>query len=295
MALDITSYLLGKSKGGGGGSATLITKNISENGTYNAKNDDADGYSKVIVNVEAPAINLQNKEVTITQNGETTITSDIGYDGLGEVQVTTNVPSGGADLSDYFTSTISSGSSSDPGITDMIKTIPSTTTVSGTSLTYAFAKCEQLTTIPLIDTSNVTNMSSMFRQCINLTTIPLLDTSNVTNMSTMFYNCSSLTEIPLLSTANVTTMESMFNSCSSLTTIPLLDTSKVTNMNSMLSGCYNLTDASLDNILQMCINSLETNKTLGRLNFSSVYYPASRIQALPHYQDFINAGWSIGY
>lgn len=35
----------------GGGSATLITKSITENGTYNASSDNADGYSSVTVNV----------------------------------------------------------------------------------------------------------------------------------------------------------------------------------------------------------------------------------------------------
>ena len=35
----------------GGGSATLITKTITENGTYNASSDSADGYSSVTVNV----------------------------------------------------------------------------------------------------------------------------------------------------------------------------------------------------------------------------------------------------
>lgn len=34
-----------------GGSATLMTKTITENGTYNASDDDADGYSEVTVNV----------------------------------------------------------------------------------------------------------------------------------------------------------------------------------------------------------------------------------------------------
>lgn len=35
----------------GGGSPTLITKNITQNGTYNASSDNADGYSSVTVNV----------------------------------------------------------------------------------------------------------------------------------------------------------------------------------------------------------------------------------------------------
>lgn len=34
-----------------GGSATLIEKSITQNGTYNASSDNADGYSKVVVNV----------------------------------------------------------------------------------------------------------------------------------------------------------------------------------------------------------------------------------------------------
>lgn len=37
--------------GGGGGSATLITKSITANGTYDASDDNADGYSSVTVNV----------------------------------------------------------------------------------------------------------------------------------------------------------------------------------------------------------------------------------------------------
>jgi len=40
-----------KKEGSGGGSATLIDKNITANGTYNALDDSADGYKKVVVNV----------------------------------------------------------------------------------------------------------------------------------------------------------------------------------------------------------------------------------------------------
>lgn len=40
--------------GGGGGGSTLITKSITANGTYNAQDDSADGYSSVAVNVPAP-------------------------------------------------------------------------------------------------------------------------------------------------------------------------------------------------------------------------------------------------
>lgn len=35
-----------------GGTPTLITKQITENGVYNAEDDDADGYNEVTVNVD---------------------------------------------------------------------------------------------------------------------------------------------------------------------------------------------------------------------------------------------------
>lgn len=41
----------GTASGGGGSSAILITKTINANGTYNAQDDSADGYSSVTVNV----------------------------------------------------------------------------------------------------------------------------------------------------------------------------------------------------------------------------------------------------
>ena len=43
---------------GGGGGATLITKNITQNGTYNASSDNADGYSQVTVNVSGGGSDL---------------------------------------------------------------------------------------------------------------------------------------------------------------------------------------------------------------------------------------------
>ena len=113
----------------------------------------------------------------------------------------------------------------------------------------------------------------------------------------MFTNCTSLTTIPLLDTSSATNMTTMFYGCSSLTTIPLLDTSSATNINGMFTNCSSLTDTSLDNILQMCINatSYTGTKTLYAIGFRSSKYTVSKIEALPHYQEFINAGWTLGY
>lgn len=66
------------------------TKNIIENGTVDVTN-----YASASVNVPTPLPNLQSKSLTITENGTQTISADSGYDGLDEVEITTNVSSSG--------------------------------------------------------------------------------------------------------------------------------------------------------------------------------------------------------
>lgn len=67
----------------------LIEKTISQNGEYKASKDNADGYSKVTVAI--PEAKLQEKSVSIVENGTTEITPDGGYDALSKVSVTVNV------------------------------------------------------------------------------------------------------------------------------------------------------------------------------------------------------------
>ncbi len=108
--------------------------------------------------------------------------------------------------------------------------------------------------------------------------------------------CSRLVTIALLDTSRVTDMKNMFAHCSALTTIPLLDTSNVNGMNTIFSDCPKLTNESLDNILQMCINSKITStssKTLKNIGLSSAQ--ATICQTLSNWQAFIDAGWKTGY
>ena len=70
----------------GGGSATLITKTITANGTYSAEDDDADGYSEVTVNVPTG----------ITPTGTLNITENDTYDVTNYASAIVNVPSGGS-------------------------------------------------------------------------------------------------------------------------------------------------------------------------------------------------------
>lgn len=292
--MDVTSYLLGKNASGGGSTT------------------------------------LQDKEVTITTNTTTNIEADEGYDGLNSVAVTTNVGGSG---SEYFYDSLLSDVKPTPYM--LLKKISGPITIepkSGTSpvrdYTSTFESCSGLVQSPsfVFAQTNLTptNVNSMFKNCTSLTVVGLFDTSNVTKTTQMFQNCSSLTEIPNFDFTNVTTATQMFQGCSSLVTapsitftklqncvsmfksctnlenVPIYDTSKIQSfwMNDIFNNCPKLTDTSLDNILQMCINAtgFTGTKTLSVIGISNMTtYPTSRIEALPHYQDFINAGWTIGY
>ena len=313
--MEVTSYLLGK-KSGGGGDEPTGTIDITSNGVKNVKS-----YASANVNVQP---DLESKSITITENTTTTITPTTGKDGLSSVQVTTNVSGGGSeldwsaigyseepynDVEDGYNHAVevknnwqSSSSLLNKFMNDYkMVYMPLVDTSIATNMASMFRNCYSLKETPQLNTSNVTDMSQMFYACYSFKNVALLNTTNVTNMNSMFFNCYPLEKIPQFDTKNVTNMSSMFGSCNSLEELPLLDTSSVTDMSSMFSGCVSLNDTSLDNILQMCINAVSYagTKTLKALGFQysvmTSKYPVSRIQALPHYQDFINAGWTIGY
>ena len=237
-------------------------------------------------------IQLQTKSVTITQNGTQTVSPDTGYDGMTSVSVAANIV---PDLSQYFGTEITSGSSSRSGAIQMIKSFPGTITINGTSLAYAFYSWSGLTSVPLFDTSNVTKMNSMFSNCFSLTSVPLFNTGNVTDMSTMFNWCSALTNVPLFNTEKVTRMDYMFSSCSSLVSVPAFNTTKMTEMYNAFSDCSRLSDESLNNILAMCANSSMPagNKTLQYIGLSSTQ--ATTCTGLSNWAAAQTAGWTTGY
>ena len=144
----------------------------------------------------------------------------------------------GGDINEYFSDTISGGSSSSPGFLKTIKKMRSPLTINGTDASYMFYNCN-LEELPQIDTSNVTNMKYMFTRS-TATTLDLssFNTSKVTNMSNMFANSAATTlDLSNFDTSNVTNISSMFAS-SAATTIDLsnFDISKATSTISMFEN-----------------------------------------------------------
>lgn len=266
-------------------------------------------------------------EITRLQTAKSTLKTKLNAKNDAQHQITNEtiddygafVDSISADLSEYYTTSLSNGTAAAPGIAYSIKAAPSNFTC-GNNLSYAFTNCTNLTTGPSLSTSNVTNMSNMFESCSNLTEIPLLDTSSVTNMSYMFSSCSKLETVPQLNTSNVTNMtfmfalcnsklkqvplfntskvtnmSYMFTNCTSLETVPQFDASKVTNFTNMFDGCTRLSNNSLNNIMAMCVGatSYTGTKTLKRLGLSSSN--ATICTGLSNYSAFTSAGWTTGY
>ena len=154
-----------------------------------------------------------------------------------------------------------------------------------------------ITKIDAIKNTTLTNLSSLFSNMASLEEIVSIDLTDATNISSMFQGCIKLKKLPTMNTSNITNMRYLFQGCYVLENIPVYDTSNVGDMRNMYTNCTSLSDESLNNILQMCINATHygRTKTLVSLGIESTNYSASRIQSLSKYQDFINAGWSIGY
>ena len=161
----------------------------------------------------------------------------------------------------------------------------------------SYANDYSLVYFPYVDSSSRTSFNSIFKDCCSLEEIALIDTSSAENFYNMFYECRALKRLPQFNTSKVRNMSLMCNGCRSLKDIPVFDTSSVTNMSFAFGSCYSLSNDSLNNIMKMCINATgitsSSNKTLQKIGLSSTQ--ATTCQSLSNYQDFIDAGWTIGY
>lgn len=151
--------------------------------------------------------------------------------------------------------------------------------------------------IKTFDTSEFATFEGLFSGCRLLTEPPMLDTANVTSLQYCFQSCSSLTKMVQWDTREVSVMSSCFYGCTNLRDVPIFNTQWLYSAGNMFNGCNNLTNESLDNILQMFTNATRYTgtKTLYALGFRRTKYSQSKWESLPHWQDFVNAGWETGY
>ncbi len=142
-----------------------------------------------------------------------------------------------------------------------------------------FAGCSKLKNLDVSNwnTSKVVTMYNTFYTCFNLTNIDVSNwnTSNVTNLNSTFYLCNNLVDINV-SNWNinlVTSTYQMFNKCANLVTLNVSNwnSANITAMGQMFNGCNNLSDASIDSIVNMCINAV--NVTRKNLSTSNSYSP----------------------
>ena len=129
-----------------------------------------------------------------------------------------------------------------------------------------------------------------------LENISLKDTEKVTNIFRAFYGLDYLETIGLFDTSNVEKFNVAFYNCAKLVNVPVFNTSKAVTMSNMFNNCSKLSNESLNNILQMCINTTTAftgEKTLSYIGLSSEQ--ATICQSLSNYQAFLNAGWTTGY
>ena len=132
-----------------------------------------------------------------------------------------NLPSGGADISEYFDTSVAGGNTSDFGFLKAIKKLPALPNT-GTSCQCMFMrfKGEQLD-VSNFDTSNVSDFQRFFGECSNLKEIVginNLNTQNVTSMDYCFIGCSSLQTLDISNwvAGSNTRVSYMFWGCTSL-------------------------------------------------------------------------------
>lgn len=223
-------------------SAVLTTKTITANGTYNATDDNADGYSQVTVETSGVDINDYFWENFDLHGGTSYDKSNLPKI-LKKVIIDKTQASMGFAFYETNLETIIFKPTVAKQLTTALAMFDGCTklkTIEGltyfdfskvTSLNSLFERCESLESIPYFDTSSCTSMQDTFYDTRKLTNIPLYDTSNVTYMRNML-NRSGITQMPMFNTSKVTNMEGIVQYTPNLEFFPELDTSNVTNMNS---------------------------------------------------------------
>lgn len=269
-----------------GSTPTLITKSITQNGTYNASSDNADGYSSVTVNVSGGG----------------------GYTELPNYQVSSGVASkrSGALTGNEFSDItsiddygFSQAFNECYGLTGLVS-FPSLTVVGERGFNYAFTKTG-VTSISFTNpmTVGVRGFYFAFNSCTALETADLSGITSIGDygLQRAFPASTSLTSVDLsgLTTVSSYGLNYSFSECSNLTTVDLSSLTTVGNygLDHSFSLCTNLTNIDLSSLttvgergfnyaFQSCSANLEsiTLSSLTDVGYYGFNYAFQSCQAL---------------
>lgn len=325
------AYLTTAGKALAGVQPTLVTKSITENGTYNASSDNADGYSSVTVNVsgggsakygctiddiigdtnssgvlQTPSV----KHSDIIFSGVTGLSLDaLAYAFYGKTKIKSAVSFPDLTSITYMTSLAYSFGNS--GIVSV--SFPELTTIGGMmSCASAFYSCYSLNSISLPKLTTISDMQSCYQMFSgnSATSIefPLLATiSGQQACAYMFSACMSLTSmsLPKLATISGTNgAQSMFASCMALTSMSfpeLVDLSGSSCCGYMFSGCSALTSISFPKLTTSSFGSY-VNQFANMFNSSTastsgaftMHFPSNLSSTISGLTGYPNFGASSG-
>jgi surface protein len=241
--MDITSYVLGKAAGGGG-TPNLQAKDveITENGNTNVSADTGyDGLSNVGITTNVQP-DLESKSVTITTNTTTTVTPTTGKDGLSSVEVITNVPG------IVPTGTINITSNNIYDVTNYAS--------ANVNVEADMSEYFNTTITSNTDYSDTTGVAQIIKKIPEITIA-----NNVSSLHQMFVNWIGLGGTVKLKGGNITRMTGTFSGCNNILSIDLselnfgnivsdglqmafMNCNKVTQ----ISGISNLTTTNVTNL-----------------------------------------------
>ena len=213
----------------------LGTKTITSNGTYNATDDNLDGYSQVEVTTSG---------VDINEYFETT------YSGTSPSSwVKNNLVKKVPDL--IIDDSVTSLENFCSGFSHAPKIICNSNV---TNMGYMYSSCSAKTIdLSGLNTSNVNYIAGMFQYAsfVESLDVSSFNTSKVKSLINIFYNCNKLTSLDVSNwnVSNVSSTRGTFYNCSSLTSLNLSNwnVSNVNETTEMFKGCRSLTNLDIRN------------------------------------------------
>jgi hypothetical protein len=233
----------GGTGGGGGTSATLIKKPITANGTYSARNDGADGYSEVVVNVPNVI-----PDGYIKPTGTKPITENGIHDVTEYASVSVNVASSGG------------SGDGDSLLTQVLdKSVTSISNESVTSLGLSiFNSCKGLTSVDFPKALSPGQYA--FQKCTSLTSINFPKAVRTDYAS--FNGCTKLASVDFPCVQEIANQT--FNGCTALTTL-VLRSSTLCSLKNI--GAFN----NVPNGLTVYVPSALIESYQNATNWSSMY------------------------